>query len=36
LNVDGVQLHLHLAADTLNSLSMLINDITSAFKPKDK
>lgn len=36
LDVDGVQLHLHLAADTLNSVSVLVNDIMSAFKPRDK
>lgn len=32
LLVDGVQLHLYLAADTLNSLSVLISDIASAFR----
>ncbi|KAJ3562000.1 hypothetical protein NP233_g9845 [Leucocoprinus birnbaumii] len=36
LNVDGIQLHLHLAADTLNSLSALINDILSTFKTEEE
>ncbi|KXN86892.1 Autophagy-related protein 2 [Leucoagaricus sp. SymC.cos] len=36
LVVDGIQLHLHLAADTLSSLAALINDIASTFKPPDE